>query len=1357
VSPSIFARSLVVLGLAAPVFPQGTFSKAPVPGAPRDAGTYHVATGTWTRTGPAAFLGPDVIYSATAPSGYFGFGWEGSEAVDEGILPGTGNPLAGFQDFYRIDGFQFGYCSWADTIDWAFSFYDGYTPCDLPGSPAFCQNIVGNVSVPGLPTGSACWVVTIDLTGGYELCMQADGGSCAPGYQGALSGLDHFGWGAVWTTGNGGVSGPLIAGYDPQWSPAGKGTCYDPSQPCFGWTTGLGAQDLFGVGAPYNACFWFGGYQNTNGCGGPAQGSPAQFHFVMFTDCLVGCSPCPAPDIVQDPQGGTVCEGQSAAFSVVATGQNLTYQWYFEGLPIPGEVSSTLLIDPVLTIHAGTYLVEVADCDSVYSQPAVLVVLELPEIVIPPAGGEICEDEDFTFTVVASGQNLTYQWYFDGNAIPGATATSYEIIKATESDGGFYFCVVSNPCGGTGSPSAGLVVVIPPTITAHPQGTFVCLGDDVTFNVVADGTQLEYQWHGPGGVIGGATSSAHTITGVSGADAGDYYVVVLNDCDEVTSAPATLTVGGELAGRVTMDPLNYPMQNVTVRAMLGETVMASAVTNASGQFGFFCLPPGQYTIQAQVYYSSPGPDARIIRNYPHWDSEGQFTVGDGTQDPGVRIRYPGPVVLMSGMFGGLDTWGKVFPYLTRDPAKKGSKAKLHLPGFLAFRVPSENDTGYANTGYDNDALSVDDHDDNASVLIGWIEGVFRPELEQWLTPAQAETIPISIVGHSMGTLITRAYLTNYPSTYKKVHRIISLDGPHGGSFELIFNAFDEEDLNGKSSNFTGSTPTSWWSRGWNHSHVERRKFWVLYVATETDGLLNIVTPDHSAYGLGRVWNTWWGFWNDHFFQCIRTGYVIWVPDTHSGTHEKPQRLRQIASYLALGRLPYLVPTPGGGGAAPELEGHLGGSLGAPAASTVNVPVTLDTNGEVLVVVLVDGLGATFDVLDSNGVTLVPGNAESTVLSQGVTMWSFTISSTTAEVVTVQLTAGPVDAELRYNLTFDNGLRLLAGTSEGLIDSGAPMTLLAQVMDAGGAVVTGSSPMFTARVTLPDRSEVSLVLLDDGASGDGAAGDGVFGGTFSSTGLEGRYRVDVNGLTLLGDLVERSDRTAFAVRPTSATFSGPPAESVPDADGNGLFDSLDVAQFVQLNLDGRFIITATLQDAAGGVITRARVVIDNDQGAITAPLLLSFPATDIVRHAIDGPWTVNDLVVYDADQGSLEADEVPIFSTAAHTVGQFELPPPPSVLAVTPGSGRASKAINVTLIGAGFADVTSATLSHPRVPNRTWPLTFLIEGDESLVLDVPSLRKLNPPFLQELGSSTPVELTLSSPWGTTVVAWTIENE
>jgi len=278
----------------------------------RDGGIYHVATGTWTRPGATANLGSDVIYNASAPSGYFGTGWEGSETVDEGILPSTSSTsFGGPQDRYVIDGFEFAYCSLADTIDWSFSFYDGYVPCDMPSNPAACMARAGSFATTGFPAGGACWLVTIDLAGGNELCMGADGGPCAPGYQGSATDLDHFGWGATFVTGNGGFSGPVLAGGDPDWAPEGEGTCYLPSLTCPTGATAAGARDLFAVDG--SGCFNFGGYSNPNGCGAPQAGVFAQLYLRMFTDCAVTC------DRVYEP----FCNTSSAQVGEVSIDTNV--------------------------------------------------------------------------------------------------------------------------------------------------------------------------------------------------------------------------------------------------------------------------------------------------------------------------------------------------------------------------------------------------------------------------------------------------------------------------------------------------------------------------------------------------------------------------------------------------------------------------------------------------------------------------------------------------------------------------------------------------------------------------------------------------------------------------------------------------------------------------------------------------------------------------------------------------------------------------------------------------------------------------------------------------------------------------
>ena len=42
--------------------------------------------------------------------------------------------------------------------------------------PANCINANAIFCLSGLPANGFCWIVTIDLAGGYEFCLTAEGG-----------------------------------------------------------------------------------------------------------------------------------------------------------------------------------------------------------------------------------------------------------------------------------------------------------------------------------------------------------------------------------------------------------------------------------------------------------------------------------------------------------------------------------------------------------------------------------------------------------------------------------------------------------------------------------------------------------------------------------------------------------------------------------------------------------------------------------------------------------------------------------------------------------------------------------------------------------------------------------------------------------------------------------------------------------------------------------------------------------------------------------------------------------------------------------------------------------------------------
>ena len=170
-----------------------------------------------------------------------------------------------------------------------------------------------------------------------------------------------------------------------------------------------------------------------------------------------------------------------------------------------------------------------------------------PTIVTHPSSQSKNVGQSVTFTVVASGSGLSYQWVkdSDGNAIPGATGSSLTINPVSLSDAGGYACFVENTGGQVRSNYATLTVADPPSIWAHPSGTVGPEGTSVNLSVGANGSSLSYQWRKGGSNIFGATSSSLNIPSAVVSDSGSYDCVVTNPWGTVTSNPATVTIDSE--------------------------------------------------------------------------------------------------------------------------------------------------------------------------------------------------------------------------------------------------------------------------------------------------------------------------------------------------------------------------------------------------------------------------------------------------------------------------------------------------------------------------------------------------------------------------------------------------------------------------------------------------------------------------------------------------------------------------------------------------------------------------------------------------------------------------------------------
>src|SRR2546428_835492 len=261
------------------------------------------------------------------------------------------------------------------------------------------------------------------------------------------------------------------------------------------------------------------------------------------------------PSITTQPASQTVTAGQSATFSVAASGTApLSYQWRKNGTAINGATSASYTTPATTTADNGAQFTVVVSnsAGSVTSNAATLTVnaaVVPPSITTQPASQTVTAGQSVTFSVAASGTApLSYQWRKNGTAINGATSASYTTPATTTADNGAQFTVVvSNSAGSVTSNAATLTVnaaVVPPSITTQPASQTVTAGQSVTFSVAASGTApLSYQWRKNGTAINGATSASYTTPATTTADNGaQFTVVVSNSAGSVTSIPATLPV-----------------------------------------------------------------------------------------------------------------------------------------------------------------------------------------------------------------------------------------------------------------------------------------------------------------------------------------------------------------------------------------------------------------------------------------------------------------------------------------------------------------------------------------------------------------------------------------------------------------------------------------------------------------------------------------------------------------------------------------------------------------------------------------------------------------------------------------------
>ena len=164
---------------------------------------------------------------------------------------------------------------------------------------------------------------------------------------------------------------------------------------------------------------------------------------------------------ISHPESQGILLNHPVTFSVSVSGsETVSYQWYKDGVAIPDANAAAYTIASVQLADAATYTVVATNpVGSVQSNGAVLTVNSAPIFLSQPQSRTAAVNSAVTLSVeVSANPSPSFQWYLDGNPVPGGDGPELVINPVTLAAAGDYHVVVSNIHGTEQSATATLTV-----------------------------------------------------------------------------------------------------------------------------------------------------------------------------------------------------------------------------------------------------------------------------------------------------------------------------------------------------------------------------------------------------------------------------------------------------------------------------------------------------------------------------------------------------------------------------------------------------------------------------------------------------------------------------------------------------------------------------------------------------------------------------------------------------------------------------------------------------------------------------------------------------------------------------------
>lgn len=252
------------------------------------------------------------------------------------------------------------------------------------------------------------------------------------------------------------------------------------------------------------------------------------------------------PVINEQPASITQCvRTQGLIKAKVTSNASLQYQWWKNGVKIPGAILSLLYFPSLAVSDSGSYfLVAKGPCDSVISD-TVQIGIRHVSINAQPISVTSCLNSDIVFKAnVYSKDPIKYQWKINGIKMANETNESFMLKKIGYGDTAKYTVTATTACDTAVSVPAVLSIFPPTTITESPHNVIQCYGSTVLLQAGGAGTgTISYQWYKNGISMPGRTNDTLLVQPITYADTNDTYTVMVKSfCDSAWTTEARIGI-----------------------------------------------------------------------------------------------------------------------------------------------------------------------------------------------------------------------------------------------------------------------------------------------------------------------------------------------------------------------------------------------------------------------------------------------------------------------------------------------------------------------------------------------------------------------------------------------------------------------------------------------------------------------------------------------------------------------------------------------------------------------------------------------------------------------------------------------